>query len=324
MNIGVIVEAKQEYTRQMINILQPLMYEAFITLYTNALEEAESEYDILKLFKTELQTVSNWNSVIVNKESERILKECPYFNDLLTAVVLSNVKILTSIRLQNKKQNVQVTVPTNETFVLQLYTVTSKKILNNINLFDASRYDDDISNNINDVYDLIDGCVQHTIRTILPVEDILKSTLTKGEDESKESGSESDGEKDPPTSPRDAEAMDEESDHDHDLDEDGEEENNEERTVSTTEPTMMDNLFSPSTEETAPQANPPGTVPMMTQESIPAQASVPVQAAANPAQASVPVYAAANPPMMAPAQVSVPVPATAAAPTRSFFDDVED
>ena len=302
MNIGVIVEAKQEYTRQMINILQPLMYEAFVTLYTNALEEAESEYDILKLFKTELQAVSNWNSVIVNKESERILKECPYFNDLLTAVVLSNVKILTSIRLQNKKQNVQVTVPTNETFVLQLYTVTSKKILNNINLFDASRYDDDISNNINDVYDLIDGCVQHTIRTILPVEDILKSTLTKGEDEEKESGSESEGEKDLPTSPRDAEVMDEESDHDQD--ENNEEENNEERTISTTEPTMMDNLFSSSTEEPTPQANPPGTIPVA-QEPVPTVPTVP----------TVP---------MVPMQASVPVPATTAAPTRSFFDDVED
>ena len=200
MNIGVVVEAKQEYTRQMINILQPLMYEAFITLYTNALEEAESELDVMNLFKTELGEVENWNSVIINKETTRIINECPYFNDLLTAIVLSNVKILTSIRLQNKKQNVQVTVPTNETFVLQLYTLTSKKLINNIQLFDASRYNDDISNNLNEIYDIIDICVQNAIRVILPVNEILKSTLNK-EGENDSSDDESGEEMDVPSPP---------------------------------------------------------------------------------------------------------------------------
>ena len=301
MNIGVIVEAKQEYTRQMINILQPLMYEAFITLYTNALDEAESEYDILKLFKTELQEVPKWNSVVVNKESDRILKECPYFNDLLTAVVLSNVKILTSIRLQNKKQNVQVTVPTNETFVLQLYTLSSKKILNNIHVFDASRYDDDISNNINDVYELLDVCVQNAIRTILPVEDILKSTLTKNGNE--DSGSESDDQEKESPAEEAAEAAEEAEE----AEEDDEYEPPEERTISTSEPTMMDNLFSQPTEE--PQA-PPVSIP--TDTAVAPQVPVPPQMAPQMAPQAV------QPP------VSVPVAVNPQAPTRSFFDDVED
>ena len=317
MNIGVVVEAKQEYTRQMIIILQPLMYEAFITLYTNALEEAESELDVMNLFKTELGEVENWNSVIINKETTRIINECPYFNDLLTAIVLSNVKILTSIRLQNKKQNVQVTVPTNETFVLQLYTLTSKKLINNIQLFDASRYNDDISNNLNEIYDIIDICVQNAIRVILPVNEILKSTLNK-EGENDSSDEESGEEMDVPSPPDgiDEVAFDDDQGDQEDQ-EDPEDQEDQKRTIATSgvmnepETSMMDNLMQ---KPTIDQMIPPPTVPLTTSSEAP----VLVQGQPTVVSSVAPV-AQMQPNVSVPVQVSVSKP-----PARSFFDDVED
>ena len=174
MNMGTIVEAKTEYTKQMINILQPIIYEALLVLYTSAVQTDED--NVLGGFAEELKNVPKWNNDVIKSEDDRIQSQCAYFEDLLTAVVLSNVRILTSIRMGAKKK-VKISMPSTMNFVHQVYVNISKDILINLRMFDVTAYDGVITNNISIVYDLIAKCIENTIRDILPLKEILMSSL---------------------------------------------------------------------------------------------------------------------------------------------------
>lgn len=187
MNMGIIVEAKQEYTRQLITSLQPIVYEAIMVLYSTSVTNSEDESEIMALFGNELKNIPKWNNDVISSESDRIKESCEYIEDLLTAVVLSNVKILTSIRLGRTKKKTKVVIPPLSTFVHNTYSMVGKRIIGNMDLFDIDKYKGNITNNINDVYEIIETVIQDTIRELLPLKNILQSYL--GESEEDDSGS---------------------------------------------------------------------------------------------------------------------------------------
>ena len=97
-----LVAAKQIYTDQLCGCLMPVVYEGLLTLYSSAVEQSESQDEILMLFQQELKNVPKWNSDVIKTETKRIEDECDFFNDLLTAVFVSNVRILSSVKLGSK------------------------------------------------------------------------------------------------------------------------------------------------------------------------------------------------------------------------------
>lgn len=177
LNLGIIVEAKQEYTKQLCNVMKPIIYEGLFTLYTNALDSCESEDDILVCFQKELKNVPKWNSDVIGQETERIIESCNYFNDLITAVFLSNVRILTSVKLGSSRKKIQLTVPTNQHFVHTVYVNVCKSIYNDPYLFSIKKYNGNVTNNINEVLALIESSISDTIRDMLPIKNILESYL---------------------------------------------------------------------------------------------------------------------------------------------------
>lgn len=209
MNMGTIVEAKVEYTKQMVKILQPLIYEAVLVLYTSSVHDDPN--NIIEVFEEELRNVPKWNNDVIKSENDRLKLQCSYFDDLLTAVVLSNVRILTSIRMGSKKK-VQISIPSTMNFIHQIYINVSKDILNNLQLFDVDTYNGTVTKNISAVYDLIADNVENTIRDVLPLKEILVSSLhshvkdSDGE-ESDNEGSISEDNEPLPDSPRNAEPI---------------------------------------------------------------------------------------------------------------------
>ena len=62
-------------------------------------------------FQNFLSRVPKWNSTIIEEETKRIitLSQCNYLDDLLTCVHITQLKILTSIRVsQNKKIDIDI------------------------------------------------------------------------------------------------------------------------------------------------------------------------------------------------------------------------
>jgi hypothetical protein len=217
-NLGIIVEAKQQYTKQLMNIMKPIIYEEIFELYTRSIETCENPNDLLICFQNELKQVPKWNSDVIKEATQKVLDACSYFNDLITAVFLSNVRILTSVKLgSSKKRKVKLVVPTNETFVHKVYVNVSKSIYNDPFTFSNKRYQGNVLRNMNDVFPLIEVSIEDTIRDMLPIQNILESYLGETMDSDTESESEAESQQ------NDSEADDhaEEpmmSDHDHEKD----------------------------------------------------------------------------------------------------------
>ena len=195
LNTGVIVEAKNEYTKQLTNLLKPMIYEALIVLYSSAVEQCDTMDTILDVYRGELLNIPKWNNEVIKKETERIKKECPYFDDLITAVIVSNVKILSAIKLGKTKKKTNIAVPSATTFVHAVYIAVAKELLNDLEVFNIEKFDGRITNNLPIVYIITEKSIEDAIRSLLPLQSILETSFAKYE---QSDSSENDSDEDEP------------------------------------------------------------------------------------------------------------------------------
>ena len=181
-NSASLVEAKLEYTKLLLSYLSPLIYEAIIVLYESSVNQSTTVEEISDLFSKELLNIPKWNNEVVREETERLRAACPMLDELLTAVFLSNVKILTSIRHTKLKTQMKVTVPSTVSFVHNIYITIGKEILYNIDLFDIEKLNDDITRNRATVGAMIDAAIEHTIRSSIPLKHLLDVALPSHSD----------------------------------------------------------------------------------------------------------------------------------------------
>ena len=110
-----LVDAKNEYTKELINNLYLNMYEGIKSIYEDAkiLHQTEETRSVLNHFQELLCLIPKWDSEIIHTEVQRIKEnsKCDWIEDLLTAVFVSHTKILTSIRRNNDIQKINIKVP---------------------------------------------------------------------------------------------------------------------------------------------------------------------------------------------------------------------
>lgn len=210
VNVNLLVDAKKEYTRQLQNILKPLIYEGFASIYKEATEIDKG--NTLPVFQDLLANVPKWNQDIIEKEAERIVKKsgCNYLDDLITAVFVSNTKILSSIRIgDTKEKTLDLQIPKMAHFVHHCYIESAREIFKDPYLFEKKQDVRERQRKMRECLEIINGCIEDAVRKMLPVEQIIhkylnmvyddakkesvkeeKLSVTKNESESEESESE--------------------------------------------------------------------------------------------------------------------------------------
>ncbi len=189
-SISILVEAKKEYTQEIQKILRPRIYEGFKSMFDEIcsflLKEVEERRvqnnSVIKTFQKNLKEIPQWNQEMIDREFGRIMtvSNCDYFEQLMEAVFVSNVKILTSIQIGLKKNNLKVKVPSADHFIHKIYIECAKEFYKNPYLFDTNSRSLTVKekhNNLREALDLIDKSIENAIRECLPMRDILKSGL---------------------------------------------------------------------------------------------------------------------------------------------------
>lgn len=180
-----IVAAKQEYTQQLCNILSPLIYEGFQVIWDNCKEESKA----LKCFQEKLCIIPKWNQDIIDNEYKRIVTntDCEWLDKLIEAVFLSNVKVLSTIRI-GKTKTINISVPNTKNFIHKCYVETARKMWQDPYLIDdrTSLSHIEIKKNIHRLNLLISDCIEQTIRELIPIQNILESYLNDIDLESNE------------------------------------------------------------------------------------------------------------------------------------------
>jgi len=180
-NISVLAEAKQEYTRQLVNIMAPHLYVGVKSIYDTAASfcKRTNDKNVLKKFQLLLSTIPDWNQTKINEEYRRISQdsECDWIEDLITAVFVSHTKVLSSIKLKKKSKPIELDVPEGPYFTHKCYIEVARNFWKKPYLLHTDFSNLEIQRNLSDSELVIKDSIIECIRKLLPVKYILKEYL---------------------------------------------------------------------------------------------------------------------------------------------------
>lgn len=180
-----LVEAKQEYTIQLVNILAPLIYEGITSIY-NEINNISTSDNILKNFQSGLSRIPKWNNQLIETETQRIMnnsKSFSWLEDLIKATLKANIIVLTynpTVKNQIKiHPNLYQNIKIND-FIHKCYIECARELWNNPYLLYHNYPPLELKRNQRETIGLIKDCIKEAIRKLLPAKYICQIYL--GED----------------------------------------------------------------------------------------------------------------------------------------------
>lgn len=169
----VLVTARKEYQKQLCNIMTPHMIVAFQEMYEEA-ERLSKGKNTLKQFQSLLKDVKNWNSNIVKQHVDTMTNSCGWYNDLLAAVFVSAVKILSSVKLTTERKKLNIKIPSNETFIQGCYENVARDLYKDPYIYGKSinEFDRDVI-----LAKRFNEFIEITVDNMIPVQEILKTNI---------------------------------------------------------------------------------------------------------------------------------------------------
>ena len=176
-----LVETKNEYTIQLINIISPHIFEGFESIYSESKKiiKKGEEKKILKAFQQFIKRVPSWNSNLIENETIRIkaASRCDFLHNLLKAVIKANIILLSNSRLEEiniEKKYLDIPL---EKFVHRCYIECARQFYNAPYLFYHDIRPIERKKHQRECYDIIKQSIKEAIRKMLPVNHILDKYL---------------------------------------------------------------------------------------------------------------------------------------------------
>ena len=187
-NVNVLSEAKSEYSSRLVTIMTPLMLEGIKSIFNEAIKlclDNDEEQKYLMTFQNFLSRVPKWNETIIDIETKRIIEKsrCDYLEDLLTCVHITQLKILTSIRVSQKQKKIDIDIPKLATFVHKCYIAYARKLYSNVYLFEKDILPLNYQKNMREAELMCQESILQVIRENMPVEKILRAYIDETVDE---------------------------------------------------------------------------------------------------------------------------------------------
>ena len=187
-NVNVLSEAKNEYSSRLVTILTPLIIEGIKSIFDEATKlclDNDEEEKYLMTFQNFLSRVPKWNATIIDEETKRIVTQsnCSYLEDLLTCVHITQLKILTSIRVSQKQKKIDIDIPKLNIFIHKCYIYYARKLYSNVYLFESNILPLNFQKNMREAELMCQESVLQVIRENMPVEKILRAYIDETVDE---------------------------------------------------------------------------------------------------------------------------------------------
>lgn len=166
-----IVEANRQYTKQLQLVVIPPVVDAFVRIWQEA--QKAGQRLALKTFQAYLQDVKTWNDTMIRNHTDVVMRNCEYFTDLLAAVFLSNVKILSSLKARKNPDKVNLKVPANDVFVHTTMTNLARILYKSpfvMQIRNEDERDDELIKRV-------DKAIEQTIFQLTPYKDVLRANI---------------------------------------------------------------------------------------------------------------------------------------------------
>lgn len=163
-----LLDAKKEYTMRLSEIMSPFVIQFIDATYRSAKKEVGERKAYIE-FQERLRQVPTWNSAIIAGYTRDIENKYAYFSDLMAAVFVTYVKVLSSIKISAQRPSVKLKLPTNEAFVHQVYIYTAKNFYENPYAVRDSQQTK---------AGLVLNAIEIAVRNMLPLGDVLQAYLS--------------------------------------------------------------------------------------------------------------------------------------------------
>jgi len=160
-----LLDAKKEYTSRLEELFTPQLTSVFGTLYQECVEEGS---DVFICFQSKLKQVPFWNISIIQQRTHELITSYTFFENLVCAVLVTWVKVLSAIRLGSDRPSVTLKLPQTDAFVHEVYKQMAQIlyyepfIMENRQAFDTQA---------------VPEAIERSIRRLIPYDDILESYL---------------------------------------------------------------------------------------------------------------------------------------------------
>tara|TARA_R110000803_G_scaffold91942_4_gene159434 strand:+ start:4622 stop:5413 length:792 start_codon:yes stop_codon:yes gene_type:complete len=171
----VLVDAKKEYLNQLAIIMVPFMIETFQDVYNESVNRSKNK-KVLAMNQLLLKDVKVWNDNIIKQHNDEIIHSCSWFNELVAAVFVSHIKILSTVKLSAESNKISVKLPTNERFIHACYVAAAKDLYKDPYIFheEADEFVRDEK-----LFERFNVCISATVKELIPIQDILRVNMTK-------------------------------------------------------------------------------------------------------------------------------------------------
>jgi len=166
-------ESERRFTKKLCDAMIPVMIEAFWEIWLEAKKESQGK-NTTRVFQELLRGVKTWNSSISLKNTEAIIKNQSLFPNLLAAVFVIHVKILSAIRTDKKSKKISIKLPANDVFVQRCYEACAKDLYENPSIIVDNKTEEERNNNLNERFHKR-ICV--VIEDLVPTAEILNTYL---------------------------------------------------------------------------------------------------------------------------------------------------
>ena len=173
-NLNILVEAKREYLEQLSILMCPVMIDVFDEMYQEAHKLSKGR-KVLVMFQNLLRDVPGWSETMAKQNTDNIANRCAWFKDLVAAVFVSSVKILSAVRLSKDSKKLSVKLPSNEVFIHTCYKNAAKDLYKNPYIFSENQSEHDRNDKL---YERFALCVENTVKELIPVQQILQTYMT--------------------------------------------------------------------------------------------------------------------------------------------------
>lgn len=179
--------AQDEFTLQLVDALTPSVLQGFTSILEHAVklcEEQGEEEKYLMMFQNMLARIPSWSSSTISEEVERIAEtsQIGYLPDLVTAVHIIHLRILSSVRVGHKPKRIEIDPPDFDQFVHRVYCEAGRKMWTYAYLFRRDVPALDHQRNMHECEKIVRDCVVSAIRASLPVESILRAYIDEAEE----------------------------------------------------------------------------------------------------------------------------------------------
>jgi len=181
-NMSLLYESKNEWIARLIIMLTPLIVEGVDSIFQEAYtlcKKSKKKEKYLMTFQNLLVRVPKWNEEIIDKEKQRIVAKsnCNYMEDIITCVHIIQLKCMTAMRVGMKQKKIDIDVPKLNVFIHKCYINVARSVYNNVYLYEVKTKSLEKQKNRRLVELLVQECILNTIRSNIPIEEIIRSYM---------------------------------------------------------------------------------------------------------------------------------------------------